>query len=418
MNDDETYGAIGTDDLAENSVLAACLQSLPARKACRRLIDGKDFLHPGREIIWRVMSDFDRTKRPVDISSVASMLMSKDSPTTAARGLLIALAGHPAIPEHAEQYAQTVREWAVRRRLAEEGAKVKQQAANLDVDVTGLTSAIAARFAALRDHGSTEDAQSVTLGELLAEPDDEPDWVIPEFLERRDRLILTGGEGLGKSYLLRQIAIMAAAGLDPFDPMYPIKPAKVLIIDCENSLRQVKRKSRAVVEFAARNGTGRPDQVNFLPMGRIDITQDKPLATIHREIEVTCPDIIVIGPIYAMSPKALMTDDDAVPVLAALDGMRESGAALLMEAHAGHGAHDGVRNFRPRGSSALMGWPEFGYGLKPGEASNYAELVPWRGDRDARAWPRWLKHDGEHIRWIEHDGAGVVRTNYGTRRTA
>jgi RecA-family ATPase len=41
--------------------------------------------------------------------------------------------------------------------------------------------------------------------------------VIPGLLERRDRLMLTGEEGLGKSYLLRQIAVMAAAGLDPFD---------------------------------------------------------------------------------------------------------------------------------------------------------------------------------------------------------
>lgn len=216
--------------------------------------------------------------------------------------------------------------------------------------------------------------------------------------------MLTGSEGLGKSYLLRQVAIMAAAGLDPFD-MQRIEPRRVLIVDCENSLSQVKRKSRAVVELAQRYGKGNAGQVNLLCCGRIDILRDKDLAMIHREVDAVQPEVMVIGPLYAMSPKALMTDDDAVPVLAALDGFRECGAALLMEAHAGHAQGVDGRNFRPRGSSALLGWPEFGYGMKP-VAAGYADLVPWRGDRDSRRWPRALRHDRDGIRWVEHDGRG------------
>ena len=99
---------------------------------------------------------------------------------------------------------------------------------------------------------------------------------------------------------------------------------------------------------------------------------------------------------------ALMTDDDAVPVLAALDTMRETGACLLMEAHAGHSVGEGGRNFRPRGSAALMGWPEFGYGLKP-ISKGYADLIPWRGDRDNRNWPDRLRHDRDGIRWVIND---------------
>jgi hypothetical protein len=51
---------------------------------------------------------------------------------------------------------------------------------------------------------------------LPAGDDDPEDWVIPGLLAREDRLILTGAEGLGKMMLLRQIAVCAAAGLDPF----------------------------------------------------------------------------------------------------------------------------------------------------------------------------------------------------------
>jgi replicative DNA helicase len=392
---------IGTDDFAETAVLASCIDSIPARKASRRVIDSGDFLNPARAAVWDAMSQLDRDKQPVDFFTIRDALVSDPDATAVLTGLF----GHPAISDNAEHYAGIVRTWAVRRRLYAEATRVQQQAANPEVDVSGMTSAIAARFASLRDAGQNEDAQSITMAELLEAPDDEPDWVIPQLLEKRDRLILTGGEGLGKSYLLRQVAIMAAAGLNPFDPMYSIKPAKVLIVDCENSLRQVKRKARPVVEYAQAHGTGNAGQVNLMCVGRIDILRDKDLAMIHREIDVIRPDIIVIGPIYAMSPKALMTDDDAVPVLAALDTMREHGAALLMEAHAGHAAGPDGRNFRPRGSAALMGWPEFGYGMKP-TASGYADLVPWRGDRDARAWPKALRHSRDGIRWEPHDGNG------------
>jgi hypothetical protein len=390
------------DPEAERATLAACLASPIARKLAKRHLDPEDFYEPVHERIWRIMGDLDRDRQPVDAMTVRSKIGADQD----AMNALIGLIGHLAIPDNVESYAVDVRGWAVRRRLYAAAVRVQQAAENPDVDPSGLASAVASRFAAVRDSGMVEDAQSITLDELLATPDDEPDWVVPGLLEARDRLILTGGEGLGKSYLLRQVAIMAAAGLDPFDPSIHIPHRRVLIVDCENSLRQVKRKARAVVEFAKRHGRGNPGAVNLVACGRIDILRDKDLAMIHREIDAVQPEIIVIGPIYAMSPKALMTDDDAVPVLAALDTMRECGAALLMEAHAGHSTGADGRNFRPRGSAALMGWPEFGYGLKP-SASEYADLVPWRGDRDARSWPRSLRHDRpDRIRWVPHDGQG------------
>ena len=64
-----------------------------------------------------------------------------------------------------------------------------------------------------------------------------------------------------------------------------------------------------------------------------------------------------------------------------------------MEAHAGHAiGAGGERDLRPRGSSALLGWPEFGMGLrKHDEDDTLARLVRWRGDREARDWPEYLR---------------------------
>lgn len=400
------------DRSAEIATLAACLQSRIARQAARRHISGADFASPVHELIWDQMSRLDRGGKDADPAALLSLLqagLASATPTTrqthaSAIELLPTLVTWPAFGEHVATYAETVREWSVRRRLNAEAIRIQQQALNPAIDFTGMAATAAARVTAVRDSGqASEDAESITLGELLAEVDDEPDWVIPGLLERRDRLMLTGVEGLGKSHLLRQIAIMGAAGLDPFDPGKRINPLSVLIIDCENSARLVKRKVRRVVEFASRYGHGRPENVNLLCSSRIDIATDRDLARIHREADACQPDLVVIGPMYRLAPRAIQTDDEAAPILAALDTLRDRGITLLIEAHAGHsiGQH-GQRDLRPRGSSALLGWPEFGYGMR-NVADGVADFVPWRGDRDQRDWPYRLRRCNQHIRWIPID---------------
>lgn len=383
------------DTNAELAVLACCLMSRTARDEARKHLAGADFYTPQHESIWDTMARLDRNGAGVDPASLMSALTGK-----AEASILPTLLTYPTVPDNVADHAKAVRGWAVRRRLLDEAKRVEQSALNMDAPIDSIAATIATRFASLRDSGVSEDVQSITLDELLTEEDDEPDWVIPGLLERRDRLMLTGEEGLGKSYLLRQIAIMAAAGLDPFDLGKQIPPVRVSIIDCENTARQVRRKVRPVVELARRYGSPNGHPVNLLCSSRIDITRDRDLARIHYELDATQPDMLIIGPLYRLVPRALQTDDDTAPVLAALDTIRERGVTLLIEAHAGHAiGGGGKRNLRPRGSSSLLGWPEFGYGLAS-IAGGYADVVPWRGDRDERDWPTRIRHDRDKVRWI------------------
>lgn len=399
MSDDErpTY-----DRNAEVSTLAACLTSRTARDEARRYVSGKDFHDPAHELLWDTMSALDRTGAGVDPAAVLLKVQGKGALQTAATRLLPDLITWPALPDHVQQYAETVREWATRRRLVNEATRTQQQALNPNQAATSLAATVANRFAAIRDTGNPDDVESLTLGEVLAQDEDEPDWLIPGLLERRDRFMLTGEEGLGKSHLLRQMAVLPAAGLDPFG-LDHIDPISVLVIDCENSVRQVRRRVRGLVEGARKWGKGDPDRVNLLCSSRVDITADRDLARIHRELDACQPDMVVIGPLYRLVPRALQTDDDTAPLLAALDTIRDRGCSLLMEAHAGHAiGKQGVRDLRPRGSSSLLGWPEFGYGLR-GVASKYAALTRWRGDRDQRAWPTQLRHSEDGTRWVPHE---------------
>ncbi len=305
--------------------------------------------------------------------------------------------------QNAGYYASIVRRAALKRSLAEVASTITA------TEDPGL--ALAAAMEALRELRD-RDAVSMRAGvkmlrEVLdvAEDEDAYDWVVPGLIERRDRLVLTGSEGGGKSTFLRQIAVLSSAGLHPFR-FSPIEPVKVLVVDAENSEKQWRRAVRRMADDAALTGARDPRDavaLECLPK-QIDITRPGDLGDIHRKIDAAQPDLVLIGPLYKLVPRSIKDDDDAAPVLAALDSLRDRDVAMLIEAHAGHASGpSGERDLRPRGSSALLGWPEFGLGLRREKQVEHGgrvmtSLVRWRGDRDVRAWPTKLAR-GQRWPW-------------------
>lgn len=388
MSDDLT--ALPHDDDAERSVLKAAMESPIARKTAAKLIGPADFHQPAHEQLWRTIGDLERDRKPVDAATVSSAVAGR--PHLRAALLEVVTAG--GIPGQVDYFAEIVRGHAVRRRILTETTRARQAALDPTIDVATLTTATASRFAALRDSGATDDITARTLAEVIATEDEPYDWLVPDLLERGDRLMLTGVEGLGKSTLLRQIAVFTAAGMHPFGSR-PVDPLKAVIIDAENTERHVKRKLRPLHQTCLRYAQRDPGPFVLVDCpGRLDITRDRDLARIHQMLDATDPDILVIGPLYRLVPRAIQTDDEAAPVLTALDTIRDRGIALLIEAHAGHGiGKHGDREMRPRGSSALLGWPEFGYGLREVDDATppRVRMVAWRGDRDDRKWPTHLQ---------------------------
>jgi len=145
--------------------------------------------------------------------------------------------------------------------------------------------------------------------------------------------------------------------------------------------------------------------------GRIDITKDATLGEVHRLMDEHQPDVLAIGPIYKMVSTGINNDQEAAPLIMALDSLRERGVALIMEGHAAKGNSQNVhRDLAPRGSAALMGWPEFGFGIHPDPSNeDLSILTKWRGDREAgRQWPKEL-HRGGRLPWTGDTVAPNVR---------
>jgi hypothetical protein len=243
------------------------------------------------------------------------------------------------------------------------------------------------------------------LWEFLSTEDPEYDWIIPDLLERSDRLILTGFEGMGKSMLTRQMAVCIAAGIHPFRQSIRYEPKTVLIIDCENTPRQSRRKFQALADATEKVNQRVPDgglRIIFRP-GGIDLTRPKDTAWLAERVTAHKPDALFIGPFYKLHNDNPNDELPARKVVYLLDQIRENlDCAIVIEAHAGHGDSAG-RSVRPYGTSLLLRWPEFGYGLAPtssDEKDKRAKFQQWRGPRDERQWPKYLTW-GNTWPWVE-----------------
>lgn len=380
--------------LAERYVIGALLQDSRVLRSVQEEVMPRDFGDARLADIYAGIIRMNAEGAPIDVLTVWEKLPSWD-----VRGVDLGELGRwsdsVSTPTSASYYAGIVREAGLVRSLADIGTQL------LHPQEPGIALAKArADLLALQDRDMVGTGGVRWLRDVFDVPveEDEYEWIIPGVLERKDRLMLSAGEGVGKSTLLRQISILSAGGIHPFR-FTPMDPINVLVIDAENSERQWRREARRIVEEVTLRGQRNPlDHIALHCIPPMDIVNAKDLGKIHRWIDESQPNLIVLGPLYRMTNASLNDEEDTKQVINALDSIRERDVAMLIEVHAGHArGSNGERELRPRGSSALLGWPEFGLGLRrdketgPGARPNFS-LVKWRGDRDKRAWPSNLVH--------------------------
>lgn len=230
--------------------------------------------------------------------------------------------------------------------------------------------------------------QPIETDALLGEPEPEYDWLVPNLLERGDRLILTGPEGGGKSTLLRQMAMQLAAGIHPFTEE-KLDPIRVLVVDVENSRRQIKRKLRPL-RLAAPDYKPIPGLLWEIRPEGLDLLGDHDGQWLLNLVTATKPDLLITGPIYKLASGDPTEERTAKAVTEWFDRIRSDvGCAIIFEAHSPHGVDGRKRPKRPYGASLWLRWPEFGIDL-----SAEGEIEHWRGPRDEREWPQALQRGG------------------------
>lgn len=375
---------------AEQNLLGAVILDSRQYRQCTTRVSPADFSDARLGMVWEGIGQMIAKGMPVDAALVDAKLSDWNI-----RGLSVepfTWASADVYVFAAPEYADSVRAAAVGRGIRNILNVVSESITAGDFPNQEIATYALRLMTDLVDQSGTGQMGTKTLEEILLGVDTY-DWVIPGLLERMDRLIVTGPEGSGKTTWVRQLAVLAAAGIHP-TTFQRIDPVRVLVVDAENTERQWRRAVRWMTTNAA--GAGQRDpapNVHIKAGNRIDLTKGSQLMEIHQLVDEHKPDILFIGPLYKLVPKAINNDDDATPLIVALDSLRERGLALVMEAHAGKSANaSGDRDLRPRGSAALLGWPEFGLGLQPDlDETGVVNVVRWRGDRDQRDFPRSMQ---------------------------
>lgn len=388
------------DIAAERAVLGACLNSPAAYQSATEILSDEDWYRPAHLSVWRLMRRVAASGATVDPITVNATLATADEQTKRLVDavLLANLYGGIATPQSVDHYARLVAEAGLRRRVIQAAQGAIQRAHELQ-DANEAAEWAVTEMTIARNTQLTAEASDVDVHALLTEQVHE-EWVIPGLLASGDRLILTASEGLGKSTLLRQIAVTTAGGLHPFYH-HEIEPRRVLVVDCENGRKLSRDRYRPLVAQA--NAQGHPVEdrlrIDIRPQG-LNLLASSDVSMLLRMVERVRPHLMVIGPIYRLHEDDPNDERAARRIAAVIDRARAAvGCAVVTEAHTPHTDGAGGHMLRPFGSSLWKRWPEFGYCLKLAADSDFqsrqCKLIPWRGPRDERDWPLGLVAGGE-----------------------
>lgn len=390
---------------AERAVLHAMFQSAAARYQAGLLLVPADFYRPAHQVIYEAMITMDACGDPVDPITVRVYV---DEQMEAIR----ALGGHQEASNYlvslwstTENHGGSVQHWAsrvvecaTRRRAEAELTRAMQTLRMGDGSVLELLARCQDSLTAAARHAEQYDTagEALALAAFLDRARATPrPWVLAGLLRAMDRVLVTSGEGVGKSTLTWQVATMAAAGVHPFT-YNRIPPVRVLLLDLENNPDDMADALGHMADLGSQwpGWDAGNLQVWHHPEG-INLRTPEGAYRLASVIRKAQPQLVCGGPLWKMGPVgASGWEAWSWDLTQFWDRMRHThGCALWLETHplAGTGKK---RDLRPRGGETFQAWPEVGLALHPNvKGEPYGTLVVgnFRGQRGkGRVWPTKL----------------------------
>lgn len=419
------------DILAEQYVLGACLNQPATAAGLLGVAEPNMFVKAGHATIAAVIGAMCAEGLDVNPVTVLQRLTDNGEAQRVGGGPYLLELMERWMPGVAVAQAERIREAWWRGSIEEKALRLAQRAENPSTDLSPLMGELAGLLEALDGHSGRTPYVPPDLDSLM-QREETPDWLIPGLIERMERIMVTGFEGLGKSEITAQLAMCLAAGVHPWWPLdlaQRFAPVSVLVVDLENGWGNLRRRyGRHLAAVEACLGS-KMDRSRLRVESRdagLDLTRADDQAWLDRALAGSNADVLCIGALYKMHRSDPRDEQAARTLSAFLDDMRSRhGVAMVIEAHAGHTTDgSGTRQVRPRGSSLFLGWPNVGFGIRPHpdcvdtERPERVEVKSWRGQREERSWPRELRRGFGHgqLPWMPVTDSD--RASYSSRRTA
>lgn len=182
--------------------------------------------------------------------------------------------------------------------------------------------------------GGNKDEECETVEELALLEIPEIDWLIKPIVERFGFTLIGAQKGVGKSLVVTQLGLYAAAGISTFlsDEIKIREPLNVLLVQQEVSLpgmvdRLYKMRAEKVFElggrFRQKTTTG-----NWW-----NLTKKEDLQKLRSLIEKYHPDVLILDPLYTFYPKELNTAGDISPMMEVLSDLKTNYNLGLVVVH-------------------------------------------------------------------------------------
>lgn len=380
---------------AERALLGGLLTRSSALGDLQQILDPSDFYRPLHQAVYAAMLTMHEAGEDIDQITVADHVRE-----ASIEDLAEMMNDTPAVSRWAH-YADIIIGHSRRRRLIHQLAEVVDgcmSGGDPDYLIGEAQTILADPMVGSR---SVDVDGLISVTDFMARAPERSlqyPWLIPYQVRLGWRIIIIGPEGVGKGTLMRQIAVHAAAGRNPFATNDFIDPVRTLFIDVENPETTIERQLRIanttsginVIEEAGEN------LMLWNVDGGLDIRSRRDRAKFEAVIHRVRPQLVCAGPFYKLFRRGSNEDLEQVTIefLKILDDLRTRYKFAIILEHHQPKAQGGsaYRTKDPFGSAALKRWPEMGITLEPDGIAGDVEVNDYfvgrfREDREPNDWP-------------------------------
>ena len=188
----------------------------------------------------------------------------------------------------------------------------------------------------------------------LPEP---PEEMIPGFLRRGHKMLLSGPSKAGKSFLLLELSIAIAEGRPWLN--IPCRQGKVLYVNLEIEDASCFHRVDSIVEALGIEQKHKEDLVIWNLRGR-NVTASGLVTELIRRLEGEHYDVVILDPIYKLLPGNENSAEDISRLCREFDRLcTETGCALIFSHHHSKGAQGSKRAMdRSSGSGVFARDPD------------------------------------------------------------